>query len=197
MMLNTIRKLPVTIQEIKREAQEDEFISDTKQNIADKNQQIADIFSLCDNVLLYGERVVISKTLQKRILKDFLVGHPGKNRMKSLMRSYVYWPKMDLDISNMVDACKSCALAAKVPLITYKPLPKTDQPWSRIHMDFAGPMEDVYYFIVVDSYTKWPEVLRCKRPTTGVAITFLHELFAWCWRLLSQRQRNTIHVVWF
>ena len=58
------------------------------------------------------------------------------------------------------------------------PWPKTDQPWSRIYVDFAGQMEDVYYLIVVDSYTKWPEVLRCKRPTTGVAITFLHELFA-------------------
>ena len=71
MMLNTIRELPVTLQEIKREPQEDEFISAIKQKIADKNQQIADIFSLCDNVLLYGERVVIPKTLQKRILKDF------------------------------------------------------------------------------------------------------------------------------
>ena len=39
-------------------------------------------------------------------------------------------------------------------------------------------MEDVYNLIVVDSYTKWPEVLRCKRPTIGVAITFLHKLFA-------------------
>ena len=45
MMLNTIRELPVTLQEIKRKAQEDEFISATKQKIADKNQQIADIFS--------------------------------------------------------------------------------------------------------------------------------------------------------
>ena len=68
MMLNMIREIPVTLQEIKREAQEDEFISATKQKIADKNQQIADIFSLCDIVLLYGERVVIPKTLQKRIL---------------------------------------------------------------------------------------------------------------------------------
>ena len=39
-------------------------------------------------------------------------------------------------------------------------------------------MEDIYYLIVVDSYTKWLKVLRCKRPTTGVAIIFLHELFA-------------------
>ena len=178
MMLNTIRELPVTLQEIKREAQEDEFISATKQKIGDKNPQIVDIFTLCDNVLLFGEGVVIPKTLQKRILKDFHAGHPGKNRMKSLMRSYVYWPKMDLDISNMVDACKGCDLAAKAPLITYKPWPKTDQPWSRIPVDFAGPMEDIYNLIVVDSCTKWPKILRCKRPTTGVAITFFHELFA-------------------
>ena len=47
-----------------------------------------------------------------------------------------------------------------------------------IHVDFAGPTEDIYNLIVVDSYTKWSEVLRCKRPTTGVAITYLHELFA-------------------
>ena len=133
---------------------------------------------MCDNVLLYGERVVIPKTLQKRILKDFHAGHPGNNRMKSLMGNYVYWPKMDLDISNMVDACKGCDLAAKVLPITNKPWPKTDQPWSRIRVDFAGPIEDIYYLIVVDSYTKWPEVLRCKRPKTGVAITFLYELFA-------------------
>ena len=85
---------------------------------------------------------------------------------------------MDLDISTLVDACKGCALVAKVPPITYKPWSKTDQPWSRIHMDFAEPMENVYNLIVVDSYTKWQEVLRCKIPTTGAAITFLHELFA-------------------
>ena len=45
-------------------------------------------------------------------------------------------------------------------------------------MDFTGPMKDIYYLIVVDSYTNWPEVLRCKRPTIGVSITFFHELFA-------------------
>ena len=70
MILNMIRGIPVTLQEIKREAHEDESISATKQKIAVKTQQIADIFSLCDNVLLYGERVVIPKTLQKQILKE-------------------------------------------------------------------------------------------------------------------------------
>ena len=93
------------------------------------------------------------------------------------MRSYVYWPKMDNDITDMIEKCKGCALAAKVPSTTFKPLPKTEQPWSRIHVDFTGPLEDFYYLIVVDSYSKWPEVLRCRRPTTETTIGFLHKLF--------------------
>ena len=30
------------------------------------------------------------------------------------MRNYVYWPKMDNDISDMIEKCKGCALAAKI-----------------------------------------------------------------------------------
>ena len=86
------------------------------------------------------------------------MGHPGINRMKSLMRSYVYWTKMDNDISYMIEKYKGCALVAKAPPTTFKPWSKTEQPWSRIHVDFAGPLEDFYYLIVVDSYSKWPEI---------------------------------------
>ena len=85
-------------------------------------------FSLCDDVLLYNNRVVIPSSLQKKILGDFHMGHPGKNRTKSLMRCYIYWPNMDKDIADMVDSCKGCALAAKAPTTTCKPWPKTVQP---------------------------------------------------------------------
>ena len=88
-----------------------------------------------------------------------------------------YWPKMDNDITDIIEKCKGCALAAKAPPTTFKLWPKTEQPWSRIHVDFVGPLEDFYYLIVVDSYSKWPEVLGCRRPTTGTTIGFLHELF--------------------
>ena len=124
------------------------------------------------------ERVVIPSTLQKCILKDFHAGHPGSTRMKSLMRSFVYWPNMDKDIENAVKSCKGCALAAKAPPIKFNPWPKTDLPWSRIHVDLAGPLEGYCYLIVVDSFSKWPEVHRCKNPTTEITIKFLHELFA-------------------
>ena len=115
MIANTIKGLPVTLLEIKSKAMNDDFITNIKQKITAKNEKVPEICSLRDNVLLYSERVVIPKKLQNRILRDFYTGHPGKNRMKSLMRIYVYWPKMDNDITDMIEKCKSCALAAKAP----------------------------------------------------------------------------------
>ena len=43
---------------------------------------------------------------------------------------------------------------------------------------FASPLEYFYNLTVVDSYSKWPEVLRCRRSTMGTTTGFLHELFA-------------------
>ena len=54
-------------------------------------------------------------------LKDFHTGHIGSNRMKSLMRSFVYWPIMDKDIENAVKLCKGCTLAAKASPIEFNP----------------------------------------------------------------------------
>lgn len=46
--------------------------------------------SIYDNCLMHGNRVVIPKSLQFFVLRRFHIGHPGMNRMKPVMRSYVY-----------------------------------------------------------------------------------------------------------
>lgn len=85
-LANTIRELPVSLKDIKKEAVNDKYIIEIKDKLAKKDGKIQETFSLFDNVLIYSERVVIPSTLQKRILKDFHAGHPGINRMKSPMR---------------------------------------------------------------------------------------------------------------
>ena len=177
-LCNTILELPVSLQEIKREAENDDFISSTKRHMQEKNQTVSNSFLIVDDVLMYNERIVIPSNLQARILRDFHKGHPGRSRMKALMRSFVYWSKMDSDIDAMVNACRGCALAAKAPPVVFKPWPKSELPWSRIHLDFAGPVDGVYYLIIVDSFSKWPEVIQCRKPTSEVVINFLFELFA-------------------
>ena len=176
MIANTVKELPVTLVDIKRESREDEFIQSIKIKIHNNDPNMTEVFSLCDDVLLYNDRVVIPNSLQRKILRNFQMGHPGKNHTKSFMHCYVYWPNMDRDIADMIESCKGCTLAAKSPTTMCKLWPNTDHPWQRIHADFAGPVDNMYYLIVVDCHSKWPEVLQCKRPTTNCTIGFLHEL---------------------
>ena len=53
-----------------------------------------------------------------------------------------------------------------------------DRPWSRLHIDFAGPLKGQYYLIVVDSFSKWPEVMKYKNHRCSGTIRFLYELIA-------------------
>ena len=67
----------------------------------------------------FNDRVVIPKSLQRKILRDFHMRHPGKN-------CYVYWPDMDRDIAGWIKSCKGCALAAKSPTTMCKQWPNVD-----------------------------------------------------------------------
>ena len=51
-------------------------------------------------------------------------------------------------------------------------------PWSRLHLDFTGRLNRVCYTVVGDNYTKRLEILKYRRPTTTIAINFLHEIFS-------------------
>ena len=94
------------------------------------------------------------------------------------MRSYVYWAGMDKDIENMVKSCKSCAAVAKAPPIKFNPWSKTDKSWSRLYIDYTGPIKGPYFFVILDGFTKWPKVFKCKTPSTKTTIKVLQKLFA-------------------
>ena len=59
MIANTVKELPVTLADIKRESREDEFIQSIKNKIHNKDPNVPEVFSICDDVLLYNDRVVI------------------------------------------------------------------------------------------------------------------------------------------
>ena len=69
--------------------------------------------SIYDDCLMFSERLVIPASLHQRVLKQFHVGHPGRSRMKSMFRSYVYWPFIDKHVEDYVARCSWCASAAK------------------------------------------------------------------------------------
>ena len=126
-----------------------------------------------------GALFMIPPALRSRVLKMLHEGHPGVTRMKMLARRYVYWQGIDRDIEDRVKFCSSCQLAAKMPVRNeLSPWPTPDCAWERIHIDFAGPMEGMMFLIVVDAFSKWPEVVQMRTSTTTATIKELGRIFA-------------------
>ena len=153
-LFNTVKELPVTLEEIKFKTKFEKFINQTKKELMDQKVKTNDIFSTCNGLLMNGERMVIPAVLTKKMLKDLHTGHSGMSKMKALKRSYVYWPGMDKDVENIVKSCRSCASVAKAPPIKFNSWLKTDNPGSRLHMDQINPIKGTNVFVIADSFTK-------------------------------------------
>ena len=184
-----IRALPVTATDIQQATQEDELLSQVIDYVRDgwpatsftgDLQQLylrRDTLSVINNCLMFGERVVIPSALRRVALRQFHYSHPGINRMKSLARGFAYWPKMDEHIEDIVKNCSRCQQAAKHPCRESPvPWPPSTSPWIRLHVDFAGPINGAYYLVLVDSYSKWPEIIPL-RPTATATVNALERLF--------------------
>uniref|UniRef100_A0A8R1EML3 RNA-directed DNA polymerase n=4 Tax=Caenorhabditis japonica TaxID=281687 RepID=A0A8R1EML3_CAEJA len=135
--------------------------------------------SIINDTLMFGHRIVIPKSLRSRVLQTLHQAHLGTDRMKKLARSFVYWPNIDKDIENLVRNCVDCQAAAKNPVkTTLEPWPASSSPFERVHIDYAGPINGIYYLVVVDSFSKWPEILPTKSITATATIALLIPIFA-------------------
>ncbi|XP_055623666.1 uncharacterized protein K02A2.6-like [Toxorhynchites rutilus septentrionalis] len=98
--------------------------------------------------------------------------------MKSLTRSYCWWETIDRDIEELSRDCCECARVRKNPVeVAPHCWERASQPFQRIDIDFAGPFLGLYFFVIVDSYTKWPEVKIIPDMTTDTTIDRLREYF--------------------
>jgi len=87
----------------------------------------------------------------------------------------VYWPGMDFQIENTVKMCTNCVLAAKTPVkVPLSSWSTPTKPWERLHLDYAGPINREYYFLLVNAYSKWPEIY----PTTSITASRTVEMLA-------------------
>lgn len=115
--------------------------------------------SVHNGCILWGARVVVPPQGRGRIIKELHEGHPGITVMKAVSRSHVWWPGLDDSIKECVNTCDKCQLTRNMP--AESPLSMwewPDRPWSRIHLDFAGPFLGSMFLIVIDARTKWLEV---------------------------------------
>lgn len=128
--------------------------------------------------VLWGMRVIVPPAHRTKLLSDLHTGHPGICRMKALARSYVWWPHLDSDIEETVQSCGACQSVRKLPAVA--PLHCWKWPervWQRVHIDFFEK-DKRYFLVLVDSHSKWLEVVPMKTTTSAKTIDVLRNLFA-------------------
>ena len=129
--------------------------------------------------LLWGIRIVVPQTCQRRVLEELHVSHPGIVKMKSLARIHVWWPEIDVDIKKLVRECNACRSVRNAPSKAFlQPWAWPEGPWKRIHIDFAGPFQNSMFLVIVDAYSKWLEVVPMNSTTTEKTLDVLRSMFA-------------------
>ena len=135
--------------------------------------------SMEQGVIFWNNRVVIPSVFQSSMLQELHSCHVGTSRMKSVARSFFWWPNLDADIVSMCASCGICQEQASTP--TKEPLHPwvfPDRPFERVHIDFAE-YNHRFYFILVDAYSKWLEVFEMGRDsTTSRTISCLTEVIS-------------------
>ncbi|KAG6451048.1 hypothetical protein O3G_MSEX006918 [Manduca sexta] len=129
--------------------------------------------------ILWGHRLVIPFACRNRVLKELHDSHMGLVKTKALARSYVWWPGIDEAIETECRSCTICvAVADAPPQQTAHSWPWPSRPWSRLHIDFLGPIAGLTYLVVVDSCSKWIEAINMKSTTSQAVIVVLRDIWS-------------------
>ena len=188
--LNMLESLPVTADQIRKWTSRDPTLSKVRLMLSSgwektdqpdlaPYQQRQTELSLHDGCVLWGSRVVVPPPGRERILDELHEGHPGISRMKSLARSFVWWPGLDKSLEQKVKTCDACQRSRNLPAAApIQPWEWPERPWSRLHVDYAGPLLGHMFLVVVDAHSKWMEVKMVKNATSSTTITVLRSIFA-------------------
>ncbi|CAG4992790.1 unnamed protein product [Colias eurytheme] len=141
--------------------------------------KVRDALSIEQECIMFGLRVVIPSDLRERVLSALHSTHQGIVRMKSFARSYVWWPGLDKDLERICNDCRTCAMVRPAPArAATHPWEWPQIAWYRVHVDFLSPKLNVYYFILIDAYSKWIEAFLVKCTSADVTINCLRGIFA-------------------
>ena len=168
-----------TLSKVLKYTKEGWINSTEQQEVMKPYQQRRHEITVQGDCLLWGTRVVIPPKQRDQILKELHRAHPGCSRMKSLARSYVWWPKMDIDIENIAKSCSTCQNNRHAPpSAPLQPWSWPSKPWQRVHIDFAGPFLGKTFLVVIDAHSKWPEIFEMTNTSAHQTIHTLRQLFS-------------------
>uniref|UniRef100_A0A8D8RM87 RNA-directed DNA polymerase n=1 Tax=Cacopsylla melanoneura TaxID=428564 RepID=A0A8D8RM87_9HEMI len=131
-----------------------------------------------DNILYYDSRVVIPEALKSSALRSLHSGHMGIQKTILRAKETMYWINMQNDIHSFINKCLTCQTfrgqKIREPL---QPIEVASFPFERVSMDIMT-FKSKDYLVIVDSYSKWIELLLLKTKKCSEIISKLKDIWA-------------------
>ncbi|XP_018359746.1 PREDICTED: uncharacterized protein K02A2.6-like [Trachymyrmex cornetzi] len=144
----------LTTEKIIQETDKDEVLSKIKQAL--RNGEADNIeYTLEAGIIFKGQRAVIPKGLQSKILEELHKTHVDITKMKQLARRYYIWKGIDRDIENTV---------------------RSRQKWAEIRIIKEAPTSEKTIDLLKDIFSThgFPKVMVSDNATIFVSKTFKH-----------------------
>ncbi|UYV68412.1 K02A2.6-like [Cordylochernes scorpioides] len=138
---------------------------------------VKDELGVQNGLLMRSCRLVIPASMKLEILDKLHAGHFGITKTRLRAHETVWWPGISEEIAETVRKCSVCiqeAVSKHEPLI---PTNFPTRPWQRIGMDLFK-FENKWYLVVIDYYSRFPEMIQLDRLTASVVVRTCKSIFA-------------------
>ncbi|UYV77093.1 K02A2.6-like [Cordylochernes scorpioides] len=138
---------------------------------------VKDELGVQNGLLMRSCRLVIPASMKLEILDNLHAGHFGITKTRLRARETVWWPGISEEIAETVGKCSVCiqeAVSKHEPLI---PTNFPTRPWQKIGMDLFK-FENKWYLVVIDYYSRFPEMIQLDRLTASVVVRSCKSIFA-------------------
>ena len=147
-------------------------------DLAKQFSDLKDEIHIADGVACIGQRSIVPKNMRKEMLARIHDSHLGEAKCEARARGTLYWPRMNIEILEMISKCSTCLEFRqenrKERVIAHEV--KT-QPYVKVGVDlfhFGG--KD--YLIAADYYSKYSEIALLENKSASYVILHLKSIFA-------------------
>ena len=151
---------------------------DWKQLTGTVYKAVKDELWMAGQMVMRGMCLVMPEKLWLQTIELAHEGHQGVARTKSRLREKVWWPDIDKQVESLIKACYPCQLVGKQQQpepIKLTSLP--DGPWMDIAVDLLDIPGGGHLLVVVDYFSRWPEVANLPQKTARHVNKCLESMF--------------------
>lgn len=139
--------------------------------------QIREELSLCQGLLMRGNRLVIPTVLRAEMLQRIHEGHQGILKCRERVRSSIWWPGINRETEDLVKSCPVCVKNRHDQAEPLRPTKFPDRPWKMLGTDLFHLKKD-NYLLVVDYFSRYFEIAKLKDTTSQSIVNHLKSIFA-------------------